>query len=300
MRHLEFLDILGRDPNLGRAAKQMNMSQPTASKLLKEVEDIFNVTLFTRNRRGMVPTDTGNAITRHALVMLEELRATQEEMASIALGATGRLRLGVFPVVVPEFLPMVRTQLDKTMPGMAYSLVEGAEYTLFAALSAGQLDCILGRVVAERLTPDLRHEVLYREPTVIVCGAGHAIVKAKKSALVSHLQQSDWLLPSPGGASFNLVASRLALEGLPAPRVQVESSSVLITIELLNKSPLLSVLSEKVARSYAAAGKLAIVPIELLASNYPVGVIYRRESTRTPLIRATVQAAKAAASAMSA
>src|ERR1700712_2372712 len=83
LRHLEFLDLLGRDPNLGRAAKLLNMSQPTASKLLKEVEDIFNVTLFTRNRRGMQPTITGIAITRRSRVMLEELRATQEEMASI-------------------------------------------------------------------------------------------------------------------------------------------------------------------------------------------------------------------------
>jgi len=39
LRHLALLDSLGRDPNVGRAAKRLHMAQPTAGKLLREIED---------------------------------------------------------------------------------------------------------------------------------------------------------------------------------------------------------------------------------------------------------------------
>ena len=49
LRHLALLDLLGKDPNVGRAAKIMHMAQPTASKLLREIEDIFETALFIRS-----------------------------------------------------------------------------------------------------------------------------------------------------------------------------------------------------------------------------------------------------------
>jgi len=39
LRHLALLDSLGRDPKVGRGAKRLHMAQPTASKLLREIED---------------------------------------------------------------------------------------------------------------------------------------------------------------------------------------------------------------------------------------------------------------------
>ena len=295
LRHFELLDLLGMDPNVGRAAKRMNTAQSTASKLLKEIEGIFGAPMFLRNRRGLSPTTAGIAMTRRAGIVLQELRAMHGEYLVTLQGSTGRLRLGVFPVAVPELLPVMRRKLLELLPGIVLSVEEGAEYTLLAALSAGQIDCILGRVVAERLTPDLQHVVLYREPTVIVCGVGHPIVRTRKLQILQVLGNSDWLLPSSGGASHNMVSTRLALEGIPSPRVVLESISVFVTIELLTQNQLLSVLPEKVARAYAKVGKLAIVPIDLLASNYPVGIIFRQDSADKPLIQTAVTAAAAAA-----
>src|SRR5690554_4088194 len=105
MRHLALLDLLGRDPNVGRAAKTMHMAQPTASKLLREIEDIFETTLFTRNRRGLTPTPAGKVLTRRAGILLAEMQATHAELRAALDGSTGHLRLGMFPVAVTEYLP---------------------------------------------------------------------------------------------------------------------------------------------------------------------------------------------------
>lgn len=292
MRHVALLDLLGRDPNLGRAAKLLHMAQPTASKLLREIEHIFETPLFTRNRRGLSPTPAGQALTRRASIMLAEMHATHAELLSTRQGASGRLRIGVFPVAVPEFLPRLYNTLQTQWPGLTISIKEAVEHQLLKQLSDGEIDCVFGRIVMETLTPDLRHEALYNEPTVVVCGTGHPILKASPADQTAALQQSTWMLPAPEGAVYNMVASRLATLGIKAPRVQVENTSVFVTIEMLNHSTLLSILPKKVAQAYAELGKVALVPISDLASNYPIGIMYRMESGVNPMIQGVLEAAR--------
>ncbi|MEO6031201.1 MAG: LysR substrate-binding domain-containing protein, partial [Burkholderiaceae bacterium] len=119
--------------------------------------------------------------------------------------------------------------------------------------------------------------------------------RARGRARHAMLAEAEWLLPAPGGAIYNIVASRLALENLPAPRVVIETTSVFVTIELLNRSNLLAILPRNVARSYERAGKLAIVPIHLSELPYPMGIMFRRESAETRLVRMLITAARAAA-----
>jgi len=277
LRHLELLQALGEDPNVHRAAARVNLSQPTASKLLREIESAVGQPLFVRHRRGLEPTPVGRVLTRRSALMLAELSAARHEIDAVAAGATGRLRLGAFPVVVPWLLPALGARLHETRPGLVLQVRVGLEDTLLPALQAGEVDCVLGRIVPEMLTAELLHEVLYREPTVIVSGATHPIVRARGRRRLELLSTSGWVLPSRGGALYNMVASRLARERLPDPRVVYEATSVFTVIELLSQAPLLSALSQQVARSAAASGRLAVLPVELPGAIYPVGVMVRRD-----------------------
>ena len=292
MRHLALLDSLGRDPNVGRAAKALHMAQPTASKLLREIEQIFETTLFTRNRRGLSPTPAGLALTRRAGVLLAEMHATHEELLSTRQGAAGRLRIGVYPVAVPEFLPRLYLALQKSRPGLHISIIEAIDPPLLQQLSRGEIDCIFGRIVMDMMTPDLRHEALYGEDTAIVCGARHPLLTARPARQPALLRQSNWMLPARQGAIYHMVASWLAGRGISEPQVEVETTSVFATIEMLNHSELLSILPKNVARSYAQLGKVALLPDGDLSGNYPIGIIYRREALANPMMKVVLEAAR--------
>jgi DNA-binding transcriptional LysR family regulator len=290
LRHLELLQALGADPNVHRASARVAMSQPTASKLLREIELAVGLPLFVRNRRGLEPTAVGRVMTRRAALMLAEMAAAREEMDAVASGATGRLRLGVFPVAVPWLLPALGERLHATQPGLAIQVSVGLEDVLLPALEEGELDCVLGRVVPEMLTASVLHEVLYLEPTVVVCGSTHPILRSRGRRRLELLSSSGWVLPSRGGALYNMVASRLAREGLPDPRVVYEATSVFAVIELLSSAPLLSALSQRVARSAAASGRLAVLPVELPAASYPVGAMVRRDRLASAAVQEVLAA----------
>jgi len=65
-RQLMLLTAICDEGNIHRAAEVLNMSQPAASKLLKDLEDMLGVSLFERQPRGMRPNWYGETMIRHA------------------------------------------------------------------------------------------------------------------------------------------------------------------------------------------------------------------------------------------
>jgi DNA-binding transcriptional LysR family regulator len=94
-RQLLLLVALDEEGNIQRAAQMLNMTQPAASKLLKELEDVLEVQLFERLPRGMQPTWYGESMIRHARMVLTNLNQANDELMSLKAGRFGQVGLGL-------------------------------------------------------------------------------------------------------------------------------------------------------------------------------------------------------------
>lgn len=65
LRHFQLFLALDEQRNLHRAASQLNMSQPAASKLLSDLEANLGIRLFDRHPRGLIPNWYGEIMIRH-------------------------------------------------------------------------------------------------------------------------------------------------------------------------------------------------------------------------------------------
>ena len=81
-RQLLLLVALAEEGNIHRAAQVLNMTQPAASKLLKDLEDALEVSLFDRLPRGMRPTWYGETMIRHT-------RSSNQSAAHDRIAAAG-------------------------------------------------------------------------------------------------------------------------------------------------------------------------------------------------------------------
>ena len=172
-------------------------------------------------------------------------------------------------------------RLQASHPDLRIELREGLEQQLLPALRAGELDCIVGRLVVEGADADLQCEILYEEATAAVCGPSHPL--ATRSRLGgAELDRYRWVLPSRNAALYSLVASAVAARGAGFPQVAVESGAILTIVSLLQRTPLLSAMPLRVARSLAARGQLAILPLALQAKLHPVGIMTRRQARAAP------------------
>ena len=90
-RQLMLLIAIGDEGNIHRAAEILNMSQPAASKLLKDLEDVLGVSLFERLPRGMRPTWYGETMIRYARIALASLAQAGSELDALKTGRFGEV-----------------------------------------------------------------------------------------------------------------------------------------------------------------------------------------------------------------
>ena len=74
-----FVEV-ARQGSIRGASRMLNMSQPALSKSIQELEEGLAAQLFFRRSKGVTLTDAGESFYQHASLILEELRAAQEDI----------------------------------------------------------------------------------------------------------------------------------------------------------------------------------------------------------------------------
>lgn len=142
LRQLEYIVAVADTGQVGLAATQLNVSQPSLSVQLTEVEADLGTILFQRGRAGAKITPIGEEIVRRARQMLHE---HQDLCAAAQDGGIfqGRLRLGVLPSIGPYLLPGVVQRLHKEHPSFRLIVREESTRDLDEGLRSGRLDMII-------------------------------------------------------------------------------------------------------------------------------------------------------------
>ena len=117
-RQLLLLVALSEEGNIHRAAQVLNMTQPAASKLLKDLEDVLGVSLFERLPRGMRPTWYGDTMIRHARAALASLNQAHEELQAAKNGQFGQVNLGSITAPGLALLPPTVAAVKQAHPNL--------------------------------------------------------------------------------------------------------------------------------------------------------------------------------------
>lgn len=277
-RQLALVVCLSDTGNLHAAAREVNLSQPGATKMLKELEATLGVLLFDRLPRGMIATRAGEEVARFARLILSDATRMRETAQAVQGGTSGAVRLGVIMAAVPDLLAGLVERMIAENPALTLDLRVVTSDLLVEALVEGALDLAVGRPVDVADMSGIRFEPLVPEDLSIVAPPGHPLGAAQVLQL-QDLADMDWILqprPSPMRATVDLAFSRA---GLPPPRHRVETSSTLATTILMERSDLLAVLPASMAQYCARHGLLQILPVELPSSMGRYGLIYPDRSS---------------------
>ncbi|MFD7130788.1 LysR family transcriptional regulator [Streptomyces sp. NPDC059894] len=161
--------------SFGAAAEATHRSQPRVSMHVAALEREAGVALFDRRRRPVALTDAGTALAEHARRILGELHAAEEAMAARRGTARGVVTLGSYPSPSAAFVPRVLTALARTNPDIEVVLSDHSIPVLDEAFTAGKIDVCLRPLTPPPVSKSLRHQVLWREPLVIVHPLDHPL-----------------------------------------------------------------------------------------------------------------------------
>ena len=293
-RQLLLVVALAEEGNVHRAAAVLNMTQPAASKLLRELEDTLGVTLFEREPRGVRPTLYGDAIIRHARAVLGSLDQAQEELAALSSGRLGTVAIGAITSPGVRLLPAAVAAVKRRHADIRISVEIDTSNVLLERLAQEKLDIVIGRLSAEHDKVQLRYEPLTGEPVRAVVRAGHPLLKAKALALTD-VQQAAWLVPPAGSVlrhRFELMFQRASLA---PPSNVVETAAILFVTQLLEQSDMIAVVAEDVALYYARHGIVEMLPLPMDCQMDDFGIVTRADRLCSPATEVMVDALRAAA-----
>ena len=297
VKHLDLFRNVCELRNLHRAAQASHMTQPGATKLIREIEDMFGVPLFERGRHGMSLTHYGQTLHRHVSVLMGDITSMQNEMLLMSQGAVGQVRLGVLPSVSSDLIALAIANTRALNPGTRFSIVEAPASDLVASLLRSELDLTFGRVLDLDVARTLRIVDVYAESFSIVVRAGHPLL-GKRRPRLDQLNQAAWMLPAAGTPMRNLIDSQFTQDAALRPSPTVECNSFEKMYHLIARTDMLSLLPRGMAQQGQSRGDLDVLRYELGASFAPVSLIFRGNAESPPGIANFAQAVLEAAKAL--
>jgi DNA-binding transcriptional LysR family regulator len=158
--------------SLTRGAQAMNLALASVSERVSGMESAFGAPLLERNRRGVRTTAAGDALARHAGLILGQVEQMRGELRTYATGLKGRIRLLSNTAALAAFLPSRLCRFLMAYPDLSVDLEERPSSDIALALAEGRAD--LG-VVAEitDLTALQTHVVAHDRLVVIASQTCH-------------------------------------------------------------------------------------------------------------------------------
>ena len=267
IRQLTLLVRLDEERSLVRAAATSGLTQPAASKLLREIETSIDVKLFDRHARGMTPTCYGEILVRHARLALSELGLARDEIVALKSGLSGKAAIGTVLSPGTHLVPTAVVRMKQQYPGILATIEMGPSKELVRKLLQGDLDMVVGRVIDCPRADDLVYEPLATdEPHAVIASAQHPLA-AHKDLQLEDLIEQPWILPPAGSLVRDKLNDMFIQQGVSRPANIIETDCLPAITSLLRHGNMVVALPEEAVHSCCKAGVLTV-----LISNLPLGV----------------------------
>lgn len=143
LRFLRGFVAIARTGTFALAAQHMNVTQSALSQQMKELADRLGLTLFERQGRRAVLTDTGRDLVQRLTPMIEQLDDTLLQSTEAARGVTGRLRIGATQTYLRAIALPAVLDLIALHPDLRIDTRQQPAQRLLADLLDGEIDVAL-------------------------------------------------------------------------------------------------------------------------------------------------------------
>lgn len=219
VRTLRYFVEVVRQQSFTRAAEKLFVTQPTISKMLRNLEDELECTLLVREGRRLRLTDSGQALYQRGLTILEEFRQLKAELQDINGLKRGQLRLGVPPMVGTQMAPLIG-EFRQRYPGIELIISEFGGLTVQQAVLSGELDLAL---TALPVDPDLpiTSQLLFSHPLCIVVPRTPYWLN-RTSVAIAELAEQSILIYNEDFALYRLLIDAFHAHGF-TPKIAARS-----------------------------------------------------------------------------
>ncbi|MFP3794845.1 MULTISPECIES: LysR family transcriptional regulator [Paraburkholderia] len=257
------------------AALSLGISQPAVHRAARQLEQNVGVSLYRRRVHNVSANPAGTEFARCLSLALYEITQAVDELAYARGQLTGKVSIGVLPLLPPRLVARAIQRLRQRYPASRVTVEEGSHAHLLRELRSGGIDFLVGGLREPRLTGLVHETELFADPYVVAVRKGHALAK-RKSVVLADLADHDWVMPQhnvPRRAVIDSIFARLPVK----PPLVVETSSLAMMLAMLMESDCLTLLSRAQIRDAYPGRELVALNLELPGASRAVGYTVRTD-----------------------
>jgi DNA-binding transcriptional LysR family regulator len=222
LRQLEYFAATAENRSIAKAAQWLNVSQPSVSKAITNLEKQFAVQLFIRHHaRGVSLTPAGKRLLPDARGLLRYAGELQQNVQASSDATSGQLELACFVTVAPVFMPALLADFSERYPGIEIRLHEGNQDDLVSGLASGRFELAL--MYDLMLPDDIEIDVLASFDPYVLLPEGHRLAGTQAISLASLKDEPLILLDMPPSRDYFIgLFRKIGIE----PRVAFSSPSL--------------------------------------------------------------------------
>jgi DNA-binding transcriptional LysR family regulator len=277
MQQFEALIHLVEERSFSRAARKMNLTQPSLTKHVRNVEEALGAKIVDRSSRSLALTPEGRVLHDYARRIVKLRDEARERILLLREEEAGDIRIAASTIPATYILPYAIGAFRKKHPGIRTTvrtadssdvvetvLDNGAEIGFIGKKPSG------GKLIAEEL---------WKDRLVLSVPSGHPWAK-RRSVRIAEIAKAPFVIREKGSGTreaFEECLRETAVHGLPHLNIAAELGSSEAVKEAVIAGLGISVISVHAIRRELKSGILAALAIEGCPIERSFYLIYRRQ-----------------------
>ncbi len=209
LRQLEYFRAVGEEGTIMRASQKINISSPSISTAISQLEAEFGVQIFVRHHaKGLSLTPGGQKLFAEAKLILDHAAALNDIANDIGTSVRGPIAIGVLSTAAPLLSATIRCSFGEEFPDVTITLKEGNQIELLRMLGNTDIDVALTYDL--ELPKDIEFEQFASLPLYVMLSERHRLANRSDISLHDLADEPMILLDIPLSRDYFLSCFHLA------------------------------------------------------------------------------------------
>ncbi|HMK81999.1 MAG TPA: LysR family transcriptional regulator [Xanthobacteraceae bacterium] len=203
LKQIEYFCAVGATGSIALASERLNISSPSISTAISQLEAAFGIELFVRHHaQGVSLTAEGRRFldaAKRLIAQANELHGVADELAR---SVSGPLSIGCLIVFASLVLPELRRSFEAEQPAVSFSSLVGHQSLLFEKLHNAEIDVAVTYDL--EIPPSIDFEPLAILPAHVIVSPDSKIAREREVALADLVGEPLILLDLPASREYFL------------------------------------------------------------------------------------------------
>ncbi|MCQ6279612.1 cidABC operon transcriptional activator CidR [Bacillus sp. EB600] len=191
IKHLQYFIEVANANSFSRAAENLFITQPTISKMIKNLEEELGVSLFDRSKKQLILTDAGRLILEQSKLIDQAFHNLEAELDNLLGLKKGHIRIGLPPIFDAHMFLKILSNFHEKYPGITFQLVEDGSRKIEDDVENNLLD--VGIIVLPTKNELFEHFFFMEEDLRLILHAAHPLAERQEVDL-AELKNESFIL----------------------------------------------------------------------------------------------------------